>query len=88
MPPICPRCGRPQASEILCPDCVRWPAAIDGIRSPFRFEGAIREAIHKLKYQNLRALAVPLAGMLREYIVASPLYVDVLVPVTLHRKLL
>ncbi|MEE9366269.1 MAG: ComF family protein [Dehalococcoidales bacterium] len=86
IPPICPRCGRPQASEILCPDCVRWQAAIDGIRSPFRFEGAIREAIHKLKYQNLRALAVPLAGMLREYLVASPLDVDVLVPVPLHRK--
>ncbi len=70
----------------MCPDCVRWQAAIDGIRSPFRFEGAIREAIHKLKYQNLRALAVPLAGMLREYLVASPLDVDVLVPVPLHRK--
>ena len=86
VPPICPRCGRPQASGILCPDCVRWQAAIDGIRSPFRFEGTMREAIHQLKYQNLRALAVPLAKMLREYLIASPLDVDVLVPVPLHRK--
>jgi len=46
----------------------------------------MREAIHQLKYQNLRALAVPLAGMLREYLMASPLDVDVLVPVPLHRK--
>lgn len=46
----------------------------------------MREAIHQLKYQNLRALAVPLAKMLREYLIASPLDVDVLVPVPLHRK--
>ena len=86
MPPICPKCGRPHPNGILCPDCVRWQAAIDGIRSPFRFEGAMREAIHKLKYQNLRALAVPLAEMLQEYLIASPLDIDVLVPVPLHRK--
>ena len=86
MPPTCPRCGRPQPSGIVCPDCVRWQAVIDGIRSPFRFEGVIREAIHQLKYQNLRALAVPLAGMLQEYLSANPLEFDVLVPVPLHRK--
>ena len=70
----------------MCPDCVRWQAAIDGIRSPFRFEGVIREAIHQLKYQNLRALAVPLAEMLQEYLSARPLDFDILVPVPLHRK--
>jgi len=85
-PPICPRCGRPQPGGMLCPDCAGWLAAIDGIRSPFRFEGAMREAIHQLKYQNLRALAVPLAEMLQEYLNSSPLDVDVLVPVPLHRK--
>ena len=85
-PPICPRCGRPQPGGILCPDCAGWQAAIDGIRSPFRFEGAMREAIHQLKYHNLRALAAPLASMLQEYLNASPLDVDVLVPVPLHRK--
>jgi len=70
----------------MCPDCTAWQAAIDGIRSPFRFEGAMREAIHKFKYQNLRSLAAPLASMLQEYLVTSPLDVDVLVPVPLHRK--
>ncbi|MBL7126037.1 MAG: ComF family protein [Dehalococcoidales bacterium] len=86
IPPICPRCGRPHSSGVLCPDCIRWQASIDGIRSPFRFEGVMREAIHKLKYQNLRALAASLAGMLQEYLIASPLDIDVLVPVPLHRK--
>jgi len=70
----------------LCPDCARWQAAIDGIHSPFRFEGVMREAIHKFKYQNLRSLAAPLASMLQEYLVTNPVDVDVLVPVPLHRK--
>jgi len=46
----------------------------------------MREAIHQLKYRNLRALAAPLAGMLQEYLSASPLEFDILVPVPLHRK--
>jgi ComF family protein len=86
MPPLCPRCGKPQSSGILCPSCVAWQAEIDGIRSPFRFEELIREAIHQLKYRNLRALAVPLAQLLQDYLVASPVPGEVLVPVPLHPK--
>ena len=86
MPPLCPRCGRTQSSGILCPSCVAWRAEIDSIRSPFRFEGLIREAIHQLKYRNLRALAVPLAQLLHDYLVASPVHGEVLVPVPLHPK--
>ena len=85
-PPICPMCGRPQASGILCPDCVSWQAEIDGIRSPFRFEGVMRQAIHQLKYRNLRALAAPLAELLADYLITSPVPAEVLVPVPLHKK--
>jgi len=84
--PLCPRCGRPQPSGILCPGCVSWPAKIDGIRSPFRFDGVMRQAIHQLKYRNLRALAVPLAKLLRDYITNNPMPAEVLVPVPLHQK--
>ncbi len=86
MPPICPRCGRPQPSGILCSSCVSWQAAIDGIRSPFRFDGVVRQAIHQLKYGNLRALAAPLAQLLNNYLITSPIPGEVLVPVPLHRK--
>ena len=85
-PPLCPVCGRPQPSGILCPSCVGWSAKIDGIRSPFRFDGAMREAIHQLKYRNLRALAVPLAKLLQDYLTTDPVPAEVLVPVPLHRK--
>ena len=86
MPPLCPRCGKPQSSGTLCPACVNWQADIEGIRSPFRFEGVIRQAIHQLKYGNLRALAEPLAKLLNDYLVANPVPGEVLVPVPLHPK--
>jgi competence protein ComFC len=86
MPPLCPRCGKPQSSGILCPSCVGWQAKIDGIRSPFKFEGVMREAIHQLKYRNLRALVAPLAKLLQDYLTANPLPGEILVPVPLHQK--
>jgi ComF family protein len=85
-PPVCPMCGRPQPGGILCPGCADWEAAIDGIRSPFVFDGIIRQAIHELKYRNLRALATPLAELLYSYLVDNPVPGEVLVPVPLHRK--
>ncbi|MDO8568047.1 MAG: ComF family protein [Dehalococcoidales bacterium] len=86
LPPVCPKCGRSQINGVVCPDCVRWQAHVDGIRSPFKFDGVMRKAIHELKYRNLRALAGPLAGMLFDYLRANPIPADVLVPVPLHRK--
>ena len=84
--PLCPQCGRPQTSDILCPGCVSWSAAVDGIRAPFRFEGTIRQAVYDLKYHNIRALAKPLAVLLFEYLAAQSIPADVLVPVPLHSK--
>lgn len=86
MPPLCPKCGRPQLSGVFCSSCVSWRAEIDGIRSPFRFDGVVRLAIYQLKYKNLRALAAPLAQLLSDYLITNPVPGEVLVPVPLHRK--
>jgi len=86
MPPLCPRCGRPQASSILCSRCVGWAAGIDGIRAPFRFEGVVQQAVYKLKYENLRAIAPLLSQMLYSYITENRVPGDTLVPVPLHSK--
>ena len=86
MPPLCPKCGKPQPSGILCPTCVSWQAEVDGIRAPFRFDGVMRQGIYQLKYKNLRALAVSLAKLLNDYLVANPMPGEVLVPVPLHQK--
>jgi predicted amidophosphoribosyltransferase len=85
-PPICPRCGQPQSQRVLCGDCHDTPAQIDGIRAPFIFDGIVRQAVHELKYQNLRALAPMMAGWLYDYLVENPIPADVLVPVPLHRR--
>ncbi|MFH1032749.1 MAG: ComF family protein [Chloroflexota bacterium] len=86
MPPICPLCGLPQASGVLCPDCIGGQTAIDGIRSPFRFEGIMSEAVHQLKYQNIRTLAPVLARLLQDYLNTKPVPGEVLVPVPLHSR--
>ncbi len=85
-PPLCPRCGRPQLNAVICPVCVGWQADIDGIRAPFKFDGAVRRAIHELKYKNVRAIAALLGHWLGDYLADYPLPAEVLVPVPLHHK--
>jgi ComF family protein len=59
---------------------------MDGIRATALFEGTLREAIHALKYKNMRSLAPFLGQMLVETYEAEALPADVLVPVPLHRR--
>jgi len=46
----------------------------------------MRQAIYQLKYRNLRALAVPLAKLLQDYLTTSHVPGEALVPVPLHQK--
>lgn len=85
-PPLCPTCSKPLVREDYCPYCRRCKLEIDGIRSPFAFQGVVRKAVHQLKYGHFEALAAPLGRMLAEYLEASPLAADVLVPVPLHSR--
>lgn len=49
-------------------------------------DGAIRQAIHRLKYNNLRALAPELSALLADYLSTTPIPAQALVPVPLHPK--
>ena len=69
-----------------CSTCQKWQLEINGIRSPFLFEGLMRQAIHQLKYNNFKALALPLAQLLAEYWETRSLGVDIIVPVPLHSR--
>jgi ComF family protein len=84
--PLCPRCGKPQINDIVCPSCVSHKTDLDGIRAPFKFEGVIREAIHQLKYKNLRSIATTIAAYLYDYSTSASIPAEVLVPVPLHIK--
>ena len=86
VPPLCPNCGRPQASGIVCPSCWQRQAEIDGIRSLFSFDEVIRKAIHELKYRNLKAISPCLAELLADYLRSNPLPGEALVCVPLHPR--
>jgi len=86
MPPFCPRCGKPQASGIVCPSCWQRQTKIDGIRSVFRFDEVMRKAIHELKYRSLKAISPCLAGLLADYLGSNPMPGEVLVGVPLHPR--
>lgn len=83
-PPFCSRCGLPQTAGQSCRDCADLELAIDGIRSPLVFQKLTREAVHQLKYQNIRVLSIPLAGMLHDYLNENPMDADMFIPVPLH----
>ncbi|MFP3880633.1 MAG: ComF family protein, partial [Dehalococcoidia bacterium] len=84
--PLCPSCGRPQASGIVCPSCWQRQSRIDGIRSLFSFDEVVRKAIHQLKYQNLKAISPCLAELLADYLRSSSLPGEALVCVPLHPR--
>ncbi|MFZ5917094.1 MAG: ComF family protein [Chloroflexota bacterium] len=86
LPPVCPLCGYPSANGLFCHRCQTTPPAIDGIRSVAFFEGPLREALHALKYNGLRAVAQPLGQLMARHWQADPLPADVILPVPLHRS--
>ncbi len=83
-PPWCARCGRPLAAPGLCRRCRQNVGALAAIRSVSPYQWPLREAIHALKYEGLRALASPLGAMLAACWQAANLPGDLIVPVPLH----
>ena len=83
--PFCHLCAQP-GSDTLCDRCKAEDRAIDGIRAPFLMQGAMREAVHQLKYSNLRALAPPMAELMMDPLRLAEWTPDLMVPVPLHRR--
>jgi ComF family protein len=83
-PPWCEKCGEPFVSDQLCVNCRNHPLVIDKIRSVFLFDGVLRQAIHRFKYERLAGLAEPFGDMLADYWQAAQLTADWLIPVPLH----
>ena len=83
-PPFCTRCGDAVVADGLCARCRTSPLRIECIRSVAYFEGVLREAVHRLKYRGVTALADPLGGLMAGYWTQHPMPADVVVPVPLH----
>jgi len=86
LPPLCQRCGRPESSGAHCAECWGRKSSLDAVRSVFIFDGIVRQAIHELKYRNVRAVSACLAAFMTAYYLENGLDGDVLVPVPLHDK--
>ena len=84
--PLCAKCGKPLSYGAICYECEKHPFAFDGIRSLSPYNGVVRQAILQFKYQNVKALAIPLAQLMWEYMNSHPLPADTLVPVPLHPR--
>jgi ComF family protein len=59
-------------------------AELDGAEVAHLYDGALRPAIHALKYRRRRRLAIPLGDMMAVHLWAHPLRADALLPVPLH----
>lgn len=85
VPPVCARCGLPTDRHI-CGVCRTRKFHFEKARSAAVFEGALREAIHALKYRNLKAVADPLIEVMNK---AYPFYnyrnsIDMIIPIPVH----
>lgn len=84
-PPVCSKCGTP-CQAFLCDECYHREYAFERARSAGVFDGALREAIHALKYRSYEAVAEPLAEIMARAFAGTGLarYADVLVPIPIH----
>ena len=85
MGPFCSKCSAP-GSRDPCEWCATSPPALDGVRAPYLFDGAVRDIVYRLKYQNMRALAPDVGRLLFRYLETNPIPGDALVPVPLHGR--
>lgn len=83
--PFCQRCGHPlYAARAACPECRAHPRLITNIRSACWHEGAVREAIHALKYKRRRDVAPALARLLAAQLASENAPFELITSVPLH----
>jgi len=91
-PPICRICGKPRDKYFagdLCEDCSREGMPFEIARSVVLYDGVIKEAIHKFKFEGKRALSSFLGEFLIDYLKRGYIPVkkiDAVIPLPLSRK--
>ncbi|HEX5417467.1 MAG TPA: ComF family protein [Chloroflexota bacterium] len=81
----CRHCAVPLRSVAVCPACWQEAPPFDSMTCGFLFGGALRAAVHQLKYRNGRHLAEPLVDALLA-VASVPGDLDALVPIPLHHS--
>jgi len=87
-PPACVRCGEPLVATAdagpECDRCLARPPSFDVARAAGRYDAALREVVHVFKFEGRRALAGPLAALMRDAGHELLAGADAVVPVPLH----
>jgi len=90
----CRRCGDPVFAfedplpprVFLCDECRHHPRPFDRCRSAGIYDGALREAIHRVKFDGETALARGLGRWLARSLPGEAAEADLVAPVPLHPK--
>jgi ComF family protein len=86
--PACPRCAEPQAAppSLVCARCRRAPLPLAGIVAPWRYGGALADALRRLKFTGHTHVARTIAPLVAPYLAAATRIaaVDLVVPIPLH----
>lgn len=85
----CRCCAQPfpdATSNHLCSNCLKRPPSFSCVHTAGAYQGSLKDAVQKLKYQNQLTLASPLGQLLCKAIVLSEngFKPDHLIPVPLH----
>ena len=83
---VCHACGQPLGHAGLCARCARQMPSLTDCFAVAYSTGALRVAIHKLKYSDQSRLAEPLAALLAGWWQDNPLPADVIMPIPLHPR--
>ena len=83
---ICPKCGNLQIKENACPNCAALAPAFSLLRSWAVYNGPLREAIHRLKYQQDIALGEMFSRPMIHLLEALGWQVNMVLPVALSNE--
>ena len=83
---FCRRCARNTGGPDLCHACAESPPPLSRLIAVYQFDGAIRDAVHALKYNDIRALGPILGRLMSDDPRIVRLVPDAIVPVPLHAR--
>jgi ComF family protein len=82
----CIYCGAQLPKRGVCARCEHLPHAINELRYGAAYQGVMRTAIHRLKYERDLGIALALAGMLTQIVQATNWQIDMIMPVPLSER--
>lgn len=79
-------CNSCRSSLISYTAIFRPPSGLESVYIAYVFQGALRRALHQLKYRRVQRMAMPLGALLAEQLAMHPCEIDVGMPIPLHPK--